>query len=128
MWTKPNYFSNAKTVNYLELATMADYSKTRGGYFGIKVDPQGYLLEGAISNVAFILADNTFAYPPLSKTIRGNTLNKALKIVENDLLPNGTISSIKEYELNIKDISQIVELFHLSNDHVLNYFIRLYLY
>lgn len=55
MWTNPNYFSNAKTVNYLELATMSDYSKSRGGHFGIKTDSKGFLLEGAISNVAFVL-------------------------------------------------------------------------
>ncbi|CAD8121514.1 unnamed protein product [Paramecium sonneborni] len=119
MWTQPNYFSNAKTVNYLELATMADYSKVRGGYFGIKVDPQGNLLEGAISNVAFLTKDNTFGYPPLNKTIRGNTLNKALKIVDSDLLPKNVVKEVKEIELNIKNIDDIVELFHLSNDHII---------
>lgn len=81
MWTKPHYFSNAKTVNYLELATMADYSKIRGGYFGIKTDSKGILLEGAISNIAFLLKDGRFGHPPLARTIRGTTLTKAVKIV-----------------------------------------------
>lgn len=73
---------------------MADYSKVRGGHFGIKVDPHGNLLEGAISNVAFMTKDHVFAHPPLSKTIRGNTLNKALKIVEGELIPNNNIKAI----------------------------------
>lgn len=81
MWTNPNYFSNAKTVNYLALATMADYSKSRGGYFGVKVDQNGNLLEGAISNVAFVTKNKIFGYPPLSKTIRGSTLTKAIKLI-----------------------------------------------
>lgn len=101
MWTTPNYFSNAKTVNYLDLATMADYSKSRGGYLGIKVDPQGNLLEGAVSNIAFVLKDGTFAHPPLTKTIRGSTLSKALKIVDNHLIPDGMIKSVREIELSI---------------------------
>lgn len=62
---------------------MADYSKMRGGYLGIKTDQNSVILEGSISNIAFVLEDKTFAFPPLEKTIRGVTLTKALKIVED---------------------------------------------
>ena len=60
---------------------MADYSKSRGGYFGIKTDKEGKLLEGAISNIAYVLKDGSFGHPPLAKTIRGTTLTKAIKIL-----------------------------------------------
>jgi len=41
-----------------------------------------------------------------------------LKIVDSELLSKNSVKEVKEIELNIKDIDQIVELFHLSNDHV----------
>lgn len=62
---------------------MADYSKNQGGYIGIKLDEDGNILEGAIANIAYVLNDDTFAYPPQSKTIRGTTIKDAIEIVKN---------------------------------------------
>ena len=100
-WTQPDYFANAKTVNYLALACMADYSKSRGGYFGIKTDKEGKLLEGAVSNIAYVLKDGSFGYPPLSKTIRGTTLTKAVKILQE----SNTVKEIKELEFTLDDLN-----------------------
>lgn len=69
IWTNPYYFANAKTVNYLAPAISADFSKKNGGYVGIRFDEKGNILEGTITNIGFVLKDNSFAYPSMKKTI-----------------------------------------------------------
>lgn len=112
-----NYLANAKTVNYLENSLIADYSRSRGGFRGIKIDKEGNLLEGSISNIAFVMKDKSFVYPPLEKTIRGNTLSKVKEILEKDLM--GTlVERIEERDVNLKELGEVKEMFHLSNDKV----------
>ena len=49
-----NELVHTKTTNYLENAMMANASKIKGGYVGIKALESGVLLEASIANVAFI--------------------------------------------------------------------------
>lgn len=109
LWTDSDYLSNAKTVNYLVNSIMADYSKKNGGYIGIKLDKDGHVLvifhffickEGAIANIAFVLNDGTFAYPPMHKTIRGTTLRDSIEIVRRDLVKNKNNKLIIRFQIN----------------------------
>jgi len=78
------------------------------------LDEGGNILEGAIANIAYVLNDDTFAYPPQSKTIRGTTIKDAIEIVKNKLIPNNMVTKIIEMELNINDVhDRCKELFFL---------------
>lgn len=49
-----NEYVHAKTVNYLDNAVMANRSKEKGGYQGIKALKNNVLLEAASANIAFV--------------------------------------------------------------------------
>lgn len=51
---RPNEHVHAKTLNYINNAFMANQSKIKGGYQGIKALSTGVLLEAASANIAFI--------------------------------------------------------------------------
>ncbi len=57
---------------------MANASKMKGGYVGIKAFENGVLLEASIANIAFIFG-REFASPRLQTVIKGTTLTKLLK-------------------------------------------------
>ena len=49
-----NELVHTKTTNYLQNAMMANASKKKGGYVGIKAFQNGVLLQASIANIAFI--------------------------------------------------------------------------
>ena len=73
-------------MNYLAPAISADFSKKNGGYIGIRFDKKGNILEGTITNIGFVLKDNSFAYPSIKKTIQGTTLRNVIEIVKSKLV------------------------------------------
>lgn len=74
--------SSAKSTNYLENSIVANFSKSRGGYLGIKADEDGNLLEAAIANIAIVLKSNVFLTPPPDKIVEGTTLKKCISYIE----------------------------------------------
>lgn len=59
---------------------MANASKKKGGYVGIKALENGVLLEASIANIAFIFGKQ-FATPRFETVIKGTTIIKLLKYV-----------------------------------------------
>ena len=77
----PKEYVHTKTVNYIENAIMANESKKKGGYQGIKALENGVLLEASMANIAFIFGKE-FATPRFETVIEGTTIKKLLKFVE----------------------------------------------
>ena len=59
---QPKELVHSKTVDYTHNALMANQSKKRGGYQGIKALENGVLLEAAVANIAFMFGKQ-FATP-----------------------------------------------------------------
>ena len=97
----PKEMVHSKTVNYVENSMMANESKLRGGYQGIKALENGVLLEASMANIAFIFGKE-FATPHFSTVIEGTTIKKLLKYV-NELKEEGVIESISFRDITIEE-------------------------
>ncbi len=81
-----NKLSTAKSVNYVENALMANESKKRGGYLGIKIDKDHNFVEAAIANIGFVLKNQTFVLPTFEKCIAGTTIKRVLIYLQDELV------------------------------------------
>lgn len=98
--------SSAKSTSYLENSIIANASKSKGGYLGIKIDENGHALEAAIANIGLVLKNGDFVTPPSEKIIEGTTLKKCLLHINSDLVPKG---AIKKVELKYFTLDYIYE-------------------
>ena len=67
---------------------MTTESKLKGGYLGIQIDKDGYLLEASIATVALLLKNGDFLIPPFNRIIKGTTAIQILDYLEKEVLPN----------------------------------------
>ena len=58
-------------------------SRRKGGFLGIEMDKEGYLLEGSMSTVAVLLKNGDFLVPPPDRILSGTTVLKAFDYIEN---------------------------------------------
>ncbi|KAL4457033.1 hypothetical protein ABPG74_014671 [Tetrahymena malaccensis] len=103
----------AKSISYLENAIIANASKSKGGYLGIKVDENGYLLEASIASIGMILKNKEFVSPPADKIIEGTTLKKCMQFLEKELIPQGYIKSAERKYFDLQYVYDNVQEFIL---------------
>jgi branched-subunit amino acid aminotransferase/4-amino-4-deoxychorismate lyase len=75
------------------------------------------LLEGSISNIAFVTKGGDFIYPSPEKTIKGTTLKYAISLIEQELVPT-KVKKVSVGDINLSELATLSELFHLSNEKV----------
>ena len=97
----PKELVHSKTVDYTHNSLMANESKKRGGYQGIKALKNGVLLEAAVANIAFMFGKE-FATPRFETVIEGTTIKKLLKYVEQ-LKEQGLIDKISQRDITIEE-------------------------
>ena len=112
--------ATAKTTNYLCSSIIACKAHEDGGYLGLISDKDGNILEGVVSNIAFVLNDDTYSVPSFEKTLPGTTAIKCLEFCEKNLIPNNEISKISREDVNIKDImnGKVKEVMMVGGDFV----------
>ena len=79
-------------------------SRDKGGFLGIMTDSENNLLESPISNIAFLLEDNTFCVPPFEKTLAGTTVIRCMDYIEKYLIPEGSVKQIMRDYIKIDDV------------------------
>ncbi len=98
--------AKSKNTNYLINAMTTKISKDQGGFLGIMTDKDGSLLESPISNIAFLLEDDTFWVPPFEKTLAGTTVIRCMDYIEKNLIPEGLIKKIVRGYIKIDDVEE----------------------
>ena len=107
---------HAKTVDYLDNAVMANKSKEKGGYQGIKALKSNVLLEAATSNIAFVFGKE-FATPRFEMVVKGTTIIKSLQFMEK-LKEEGTIDKISLRDITIEEAQKADEMIILGGDKI----------
>lgn len=64
-------------------------SRRKGGFLGIEMDDEGYLLEGSMSTVGVLLKNGDFVVPPPERILAGTTVKKAFQCIEDEFIGKG---------------------------------------
>lgn len=96
--------AKSKNTNYLINAMTTKQSKDKGGFLGIMTDADGSLLESPISNIAFLLEDDSFWVPPFEKTLAGTTVIRCMDFIEKVLIPEQVVKQIVRGYVTIDDV------------------------
>jgi len=96
--------AKSKNTNYLINSMTTKQSKDKGGFLGIMTDSDGCLLESPISNVAFLMEDDSFWVPPFEKTLAGTTVIRCMNYIEKVLIPEGVVKEIVRGYVTIDDV------------------------
>lgn len=116
---KAGILANAKTTNYLINSLYAIEAVKRGGNLGVMIDRNGDILEGPISNIAFVFKNGDFVIPKLTKILRGTTLIECMQFIEKKLIKEGKIKRIVQKDLKPEDIYEnAVEMLRIGGNKI----------
>mmetsp|Transcript_8063 Transcript_8063/g.9148 ORF Transcript_8063/g.9148 Transcript_8063/m.9148 type:complete len:148 (-) Transcript_8063:45-488(-) len=93
-----------KNTNYVANSYAASTSKSKGGYIGIIVDSNDYILEASMANVGVVLKNGKLIIPSFERTLAGTTVVLAIKYIENNLLKNGAIEEFSREDVLVETI------------------------
>lgn len=94
---KQSYMVQIKSSNYLPNALMMYEAREKGAEVPFAFTEDDYLTESAIANICLVSQDNILEIPSLSKTLKGTTLTKAIKLLEGSM--EHRVRAIKEVEI-----------------------------
>ena len=89
---KPAFLSIIKSNNYMSNALCVLEARAKGGYMGVQLSPQGYILESAVANICAVLKDGRLLTPPADQVLAGTTIRRILELAEA-LVQEGVLSS-----------------------------------
>ncbi|EGR30778.1 zinc-binding dehydrogenase family protein, putative [Ichthyophthirius multifiliis] len=115
-----NMIKSAKSTNYLENAIIANTSKQKGGYQGLKIDENGNVLEAAMANIGIVLKNQEFWTPPGEKIVEGTTLKKCFQFMKEELIPKKIINQIQIKYFNLDFIfKNAIEVILFGGDKII---------
>ena len=114
---KPRYLAIMKSTNYLLNALCAMEAKEKGGHYGIQTDENGFITEGSVNNVCFILPNKTLVTPTFDKILNGTTIERIFYYLQ-PLIDSGELSGIEQRDIHINEAKSAVEMFTTSGDSI----------
>jgi 4-amino-4-deoxychorismate lyase len=114
---KPRYLAIMKSTNYLINALCAMEAKEKGGHYGIQTDENGYITEGSVNNVCFILPNKYLVTPTFHKILNGTTIERVLKFCEV-LVENQLIAGVEQRDIHISEAKTAIEMFVIGGDTI----------
>lgn len=110
----------SKTTSYLANCIINKIVKQKQGYLGIMLDDEGNMLEGPISNIAFVMKNNSFRVPSFEKTLKGTTIIKCLRYIEENMIHSGDLSEISREDVNLSHLEngEIIEAMFVGGDFI----------
>ena len=112
---KPPLLAGCKSNNYLLNVLTHLASADEGGVFGIQVDAEGYVAEGAVVNAAFVLQDGTFVTPPFDKILRGCTVRRAMELAPR-LVEEGLLTRVEQRPIKVAEAKGAREAMLMGGD------------
>ena len=115
---KPTLLATIKSNNYLLNVLTHLEAKDQGGWFGVLVDDEGYVAEGAVVNVFFVTSGSrVLLTPPFDGILRGTTARRVLQLAEEVLLPEGLITGVEQRPVLADEVRESIdEMFMVGGD------------
>lgn len=112
---KQRYLTIMKSTNYLVNALCAMEGREKGGHYGLQVDENGFIAEGSVNNVCFILPNNSFVTPKFDKILNGTTIERIMFFAEK-LRENGELTSVEQRDIHIDEAKTAIEMMEVGGD------------
>lgn len=115
---KPPMLASIKSNNYLLNVLTHMEATDQGGRFGILVDDEGFVAEGAVVNVCFVTsADQMLVTPPFEGILMGTTVRRVLQFAADVLVAEGLIAGVDQRPVLATDVRGAVdEMFLIGGD------------
>ena len=114
---KPRFLAIMKSTNYLLNALCAMESQEKGGRYGIQTDENGFITEGSVNNICFILNNKTLVTPTFEKILNGTTIERVFEFSKK-LIENGDLARIEQRNIHIDEAKTSAEIFITSGDSI----------
>lgn len=114
----PN-LAEMKSTNYLLNCMAADKAAEKGG-LGVMVTEEGYVTEGSVQAVSFVLKDGTYYAPPYYRALRSVTQDRVLELVEAHLIKTGLVTGISRVKKTVDELKkEAVEMMLLGGERII---------
>ena len=107
--TKPSFFAQVKSCNYLPNALAHLEAHEKGADFAIILDERGYLAEGPTQSIAIVDHQKILKYPKLDNILKGTTLSRAVALAE-ELIKTGELKSISSSDISQEEAYNSLEM------------------
>lgn len=104
---KSGGFARIKSLNYLPNVLMKEDALARGFDFGVGVDEQGFMTEGATENLVFINQQGELCHPRYERILAGCTMGRLFELAA--ALPN--LPQRREVDLSVGDLRVAREIY-----------------
>jgi len=114
---KSKFLATMKSTNYLINALAAMEAAERTGSplsMGIQVGPDGFVTEFAIGCLAIVTKEGALCTPTQDRILKSTTLERAMSLARQYLLPRGIIRQVAFRNLTPKDVISAKEVLRLG--------------
>lgn len=115
--TKPGFYAQVKSTDYLLNALVALDANQRGADFGVWFDQDGCLAESSTENVAIVTQEGMLKYPSFAHTLKGTGLIRGVQLA-NSLVASGVLKGISQINITQHEVYESSEVFLLSSGMV----------
>eukprot|EP00937_MAST-01D_sp_MAST-1D-sp2_P001730 g1730.t1 len=115
---KPPLLAGCKSNNYLLNVLCHMHAVDGGGTFGIQVDADGNVAEGAIVNAAFVTDGGVLITPPFDRILRGCTMRRALELAApgGALVREGLLVGAEQRDVPLAEAKRAREVILMGGD------------
>ncbi|MCD6575211.1 aminotransferase class IV [Candidatus Aerophobetes bacterium] len=106
---KPSFFAQVKSCNYLPNVLVEMEAEKNKVDFGIMLDEEGYLTEGATENVAIVTKEKKFVYPTFSHMLKGTSLLRGVELTK-ELIKMGILKGISQRNISREEAYESSEM------------------
>lgn len=106
---KHPFFAVIKSCNYLQNALMEMEVREAGADFGVGLDADGFLTEGATENIGVVTRKKELLFPPLKSVLKGTTMTRAAKLA-SELVRRGALRSVAFRDLPAAALTEASEV------------------
>ncbi|CAM9685715.1 unnamed protein product [Phaeothamnion confervicola] len=110
---KPPLLATIKSTNYLLNALTAMEAQDRGGTLGIQADPDGFVTEGSIGNIAIVDENGVLRTRPFDVILAGTTIKRALVLAPR-LLQTGMLEGFEIAPFTVEEMERACEVICLG--------------
>ena len=114
---KGRFLATMKSTNYLVNALTAMEAREKGGHLGLQVDENGFIAEGSVNNVFFILPNMRFVTPRFDNILNGTSIEVAIDAARR-LVEKGELEGVEQRDIHISEAKTAVEMMISTGDAV----------